>query len=611
MAEPDSQYDLAPSSLPIDGDEPAPATGPPPIADEEDEPEARPAQSGPRPVLPRIVRTAPLTVAEANDDEGDPEPKRSRRDRDRDQPARTKATKGSTGRGQDAMANARDDEKGRLVAETPALDTVDSRQRARLLIGGVAVGALLLAVGTMLVPYLPAGTDDDAELFDEGRLATEGVAQATAPAIGPGRGAGEAEAADLLRRAKAASDPAQVRAQLDRIVVTFPQSAAAQEARAAIDRSAAGLPMFANGPVVVAEPPHPAVATTPPTTAPPAQPKAEVVALAPAPTPPSGVADAAITPPAATPEPRAEIGLAPNPDPAPAAPGLGAKLLPAGFRPREGVALHESGWPFEIVADRDGASMVLVAGASFLMGRDDGTSAEAPAHYVTLSPFYIDQHEVTVRQYELFREDSARRGVRLNAPPTELAKVSPTPDHPIVLVSAREAKAYADWAGKALPTEAQWELAARTPDSRPFPWGATAPIWATPREPKQIDKVMSFPTDLSPYGVFDLGGNAWEWTADWYDGAYYRQFRGAPAVNPPGPRDSRTKQLVVKGASKLWIAAHREGMKVDTRLPFLGFRCVLPLPDAPPAAPSVAAPGQPNPAGPSQPAPATGGVVPF
>ena len=102
---------------------------------------------------------------------------------------------------------------------------------------------------------------------------------------------------------------------------------------------------------------------------------------------------------------------------------------------------------------------------------------------------------------------------------------------------------------------------------------------------------MAFANDVSPFRVFDLAGNAWEWTSDWYDPRYYQQFRNSTAINPTGPdRRPRTQQFVVKGGSKLWVASWREGRKPETKLPYLGFRCVLPVEGA---ATTPAAPGGP------------------
>jgi formylglycine-generating enzyme required for sulfatase activity len=183
-------------------------------------------------------------------------------------------------------------------------------------------------------------------------------------------------------------------------------------------------------------------------------------------------------------------------------------------------------------------------------------------------------------------------------------------DFPVVMVTAREAKEYADWANKKLPTEAQWEKAARGTDQRLYPWGSLPPAWEKPRTPHQIDAVMSFPTDLSPFGAYDLAGNAMEWTRDWFDADAYAAVRSVVAEDPSGPTSRPPSlQLSVRGGSKQWLVTARDGVKFDARLHYLGFRCVLPVegPDSiaqpPPAAPGAA------PAGPAGAGKTT--VVPF
>jgi len=109
---------------------------------------------------------------------------------------------------------------------------------------------------------------------------------------------------------------------------------------------------------------------------------------------------------------------------------------------------------------------------------------------------------------------------------------------------------------------------------------------------------MTEQADRSLYGAFDLAGNAWEWTKDWYDPKYYQLFRTTPAENPAGPSEPRSKQLVVKGARRGMVTS-RKGERFDVRLPYLGFRCVLPVegPDNAFEAPPAATPGaRPRPA---------------
>ena len=154
-----------------------------------------------------------------------------------------------------------------------------------------------------------------------------------------------------------------------------------------------------------------------------------------------------------------------------------------------------------------------------------GQTAEAPAHQVRLSTYYIDQHEVTNRQFRIFLNEShyprpARRQVADRRESSGGAGNSP-----VVHVNFQDAESFATWAGKQLPTEAQWEMAARSTDGRKYPWGDEAAKWSQPRAFRQIDPVMTFPEDRSPYGIFDMAGNVQEWTTDVFDPKYYHRSR--------------------------------------------------------------------------------------
>ncbi len=232
--------------------------------------------------------------------------------------------------------------------------------------------------------------------------------------------------------------------------------------------------------------------------------------------------------------------------------------------------------------------MCLIPADTFTQGRDDAASESKPAHKVQLSSYYIDQHEVTVRQFQVYQGKPPSNDLR-----------------PVVNVTLNQAKAYAEWAGKSIPTEAQWEMAARSIDARTHPWGNQPPSWTKPRQSKQIDPVMSYPDDLSPYGVYDLAGNAWEWTSDWFEIKYYQQLKGTVAVNPGGPAKgkSRIPEIVIKGGAKDWDASARSSTRPDARLPYLGFRCVLNV-ESPPAEPA-------SPAPPNRPANPTSTPIPF
>jgi sulfatase modifying factor 1 len=277
-----------------------------------------------------------------------------------------------------------------------------------------------------------------------------------------------------------------------------------------------------------------------------------------------------------------------------------ARPLPPGFQPNLELGIHASGWPLVISCNRDGASMVLVPGGTFTMGSDDSQPAEKPAHQVKLTSFYIDQHEVTNRQFRLFLHEANYHGQPSGKWLTD-DKVRAEPDTlPITHVSFNDANAYVRWAGKQLPSEAQWEMAARSTDARRFPWGDDPPKWA--RTARQIDPVMSFREDISAYGAFDMAGNVQEWTNDWYDSKYFQQFAQRIAENPVGPTTrprSKDQPVVVKGGSKTWLMSYREGIPKDKRLAHVGFRCVLSVeapaiasPSAQPGVPPANAPGR-------------------
>jgi hypothetical protein len=440
---------------------------------------------------------------------------------------------------------------------TPNLDTYEARQTIRWVIGGVALAILLAcgwsALSTLRGPQIGPGYEvADLPPADAPPPADRPMPPPAAKAV-----AGEPEARAALadaRRFAERSDPALARQQLERIVATFPGTKAADAARAALRRGEAGLPLFVDGEAVVAQP-----EATPPAPEPSAPVVAATRAGGDAP-----VGATLIAAPAVPPEPRQETGLMPE------TAAIPPRALPEGFRARPGVGVHPSGYPLEITCDRDGAAMVLVPGGTFLMGRDDGPNEERPAHRVQLSPYYIDQHEITAGQLARHRAELGRAAS--DGVISDFAA-------PATKVPFAEAEAYARWAGKSLPTEAQWEFAARTIDGRLVPWGTGPPQWERPRKPGQVDRVMAHRLDLSPYGAFDLAGNVREWTADWFDPALYARQAAAVVVDPANPQPGRARipERAIRGGSPQWLATWRSGMRPEARLDDLGFRCVLPL----------------------------------
>ena len=194
-------------------------------------------------------------------------------------------------------------------------------------------------------------------------------------------------------------------------------------------------------------------------------------------------------------------------------------------------------------------ALALVPAGEFLMGSqtDEGGNGEDPLHRVYLDAFFVDVYEVTVALFARFLEATGQ------APPDKWEEADPAVDgnRPVIGVTWYDADAYCRWSGKRLPTEAEWEKAARGTDGRPYPWGEEPPTerhanFGTPFWDgyATLAAVGSYEMGKSPYGVYDMVGNVWEWVADWYDGAYYRN---SPHQNPQGPSDGLLK--VVRGAS--------------------------------------------------------------
>ena len=217
----------------------------------------------------------------------------------------------------------------------------------------------------------------------------------------------------------------------------------------------------------------------------------------------------------------------------------------------------------EIIWKKDGKEMVLIPAGSFEMGDhfDEGRDDELPVHTVQLDAFYMDSQEVTVEQFRKFVDESGHKYSRWN----DVATYSPTDEHPMILVTWHDATAYAKWAGKRLPTEKEWEFAARGGlKNKKYPWGDDLSIaheyahYDSWNDGKGTTKPVG---NLKPngYGLFDMAGNVWEWCQDWYDSDHdSRVLRGGSWSCPP---------------NYLRAAYRVNYLPADTDY-YLGFRCV-------------------------------------
>ncbi|HZH65693.1 MAG TPA: formylglycine-generating enzyme family protein [Flavisolibacter sp.] len=306
------------------------------------------------------------------------------------------------------------------------------------------------------------------------------------------------------------------------------------------------------------------------------------------------------------------------------------------------------------------AGMVLIKGGIFTMGaaHKGGRPDEYPKHRVQLKDFWMDETEVTNAQFQKFVEATAYittaekatdweelkkqlpsstpkpadsllmpaslvftppsfpvpltdaslwwqwvKGANWKQPGGPYTTIAGLEQLPVVHISWDDANAYARWAGKRLPTEAEWEYAARGGlNNSPYSWGAAGLEMGKPkantwqgRFPLENNAWDGFLTSApvksyapNSYGLYDMAGNVWEWCADWYSETYYAQFRNRLAVNPPGPAYSYDTQepdvpkRVVRGGSFLCNASYCSGYRVaarmkcspDTGLQNTGFRCV-------------------------------------
>lgn len=229
-------------------------------------------------------------------------------------------------------------------------------------------------------------------------------------------------------------------------------------------------------------------------------------------------------------------------------------LLPAG------CGTNQPGAGDVRISEMDGMEMVFVPAGEFEMGtalsdlRSDAD--EGPLHTIYLDEYWIDRTEVTNAMYNL----CIAAGDCTEPAQSQYYLQSEYADHPIIGVSWDQARIYCGWAGRRLPSEAEWEKAARGTDGRLYPWGDSSPAGDLANFNQLVNlttPVGTYPKGASPYGALDMAGNAWEWTLDGYDPGFYSI---SPAQNPLS--ESPVNRRVLRGGN--WDS-NAEGIRSANR----------------------------------------------
>ena len=232
--------------------------------------------------------------------------------------------------------------------------------------------------------------------------------------------------------------------------------------------------------------------------------------------------------------------------------------------------------------------MRFVPAGEFIMGSDEGPDSEKPAHNVYLDNFYMDQYEVTNALYKACVDTGICFPPRDTSSNTRASYYGNWEynDYPIINVYWHEAKVFCEWRGAQLPTEAQWEKAARGTDGRTYPWGeeidcSRANYGTLDNESYCIEdttEVGSYESSKSPYGLYDMAGNVYEWVADWYDWNYYDN---SPTNNPLGPTTGEVYSLrggSWGGSDNSARSSYRGRGFPNTASDGFGFRCAKDAP---------------------------------
>ena len=234
---------------------------------------------------------------------------------------------------------------------------------------------------------------------------------------------------------------------------------------------------------------------------------------------------------------------------------------------------HQALEPGAIRHAPDNSVMVLVPAGPFVRG--SGLKDAGPQRKIQLDAFYIDRYEVSCARYRGCVVAGACSLPGRQHKECTYGHIG-LEGYPVSCVDWAQADAYCRWAGKRLPTEAEWEKAARGTDGRVFPWGNQRPSCQLTQYLRCDGRpfpVASFAEVASPYGAVQLAGNVWEWVADWYAGDYYAN---SPAHNPRGPRTGTLR--IMRGGSYRSVdffltTTHRNRAEPGSRDRGNGFRC--------------------------------------
>ena len=230
----------------------------------------------------------------------------------------------------------------------------------------------------------------------------------------------------------------------------------------------------------------------------------------------------------------------------------------------------------------DGMQLIYIPEGVFMMGEGSGNADESPAHEVYLNAFWIDETEITNKQYAAcVQAGECPEALSVGSYARQDYYTNPQyANFPVIYINYQQAQAYCSWVERRLPTEAEWEKAARGTDGRIYPWGNTAPspdLLNFNRNVGDTSEVGSYPNGASPYGVLNMAGNVSEWVADWYDPKYYI---GSLRLNPPGPVTGIER--VLRGGN--WEDTEISRVRVVDRISRLpqarserniGFRCAV------------------------------------